>query len=140
MLFEIRVIDGRWCLDAFSKSGTGQKALLDRTHLHPLGEWYRVAAVYDGKQFRSYVNGALDGAAEVRLAPQTPGRTAVGMRMNPVFAVARASRPALLPATQRLQLKRISRGRSVVMWRMPSATSFSATSTSFTVQTAVFIW
>ena len=30
MLFEIRVIEGRWCLDAFNKSGDAQKALLDR--------------------------------------------------------------------------------------------------------------
>jgi hypothetical protein len=104
MLFEIRVIDGRWCLDAFSKSGSEQKALLDRSHLHPLGEWYRVAAVYDGKEFRSYVNGVLDGAAEVRLAPQGAGRVAVGMRMNRVFyfkgavRMARFTRRALAPA------------------------------------------
>jgi len=104
MLFEIRVIDGRWCLDAFSKSGSEQKALLNRSHLHPLGEWYRVAAVYDGKEFRSYVNGVLDGAAEIRLAPQSAGRTAVGMRMNRVFyfkgaiRMARFTRRALSPA------------------------------------------
>ena len=34
MLFEIRVIDGRWCLDAFNKSGADQKALLNRQNLH----------------------------------------------------------------------------------------------------------
>jgi hypothetical protein len=104
MLFEIRVIDGRWCLDAFSKSGSEQKALLYRDHLHPLGEWYRVAAVYDGKEFRSYVNGVLDGKAEVRLAPQGVGRAAVGMRMNRVFyfngavRMARFTRRALAPS------------------------------------------
>jgi hypothetical protein len=104
MLFEIRVIDGKWCLDAFNKTGDASKALMDRTHLHPLGVWHHVAAVYDGKQFRSYVNGALDGSAEVQLAPQGPGRTVVGMRMNRVFhfkgavRTARFTRRALAPA------------------------------------------
>ncbi|MGH9667764.1 MAG: LamG-like jellyroll fold domain-containing protein, partial [Bryobacteraceae bacterium] len=59
MLFEIRVIGDQWCLDAFEASGTAHKTLLDRTKLHPLGEWYHVAAVYDGHEFRSYVNGVL---------------------------------------------------------------------------------
>ena len=47
MLFEIRVIEDRWCLDAFAKSGAVEKALLNRQRLHPLGAWYHVAAVYD---------------------------------------------------------------------------------------------
>src|SRR5690242_10784206 len=81
MLFEIRVVDGKWCLDAFNHSATGEKALLDRSHLHELGQWCHVAAVYDGAEFRSYVDGVLDGAARVRLAPQKEGRTAVGMRL-----------------------------------------------------------
>src|SRR5438552_17899494 len=48
MLFEIRVIEGRWCLDAFNRSGPVEKALLNRRSLHALGAWYHVAAVYDG--------------------------------------------------------------------------------------------
>ena len=104
MLFEIRVIDGRWCLDAFNRSGPHQQALLNRQNLHPLGAWYHVAAVYDGREFRSYVDGIQDGAAEIQLAPQGAGRTAVGVRMNKVFyfkgAVreARFTRRALAPA------------------------------------------
>lgn len=104
MLFEIRVIDGRWCLDAFNHSSTGQKALLNRQNLHPLGAWYHVAAVYDGKEFRSYVDGVQDGAALVQLAPQGEGQTSVGVRMNKVFyfkgavRMARFTRRALAPA------------------------------------------
>jgi hypothetical protein len=82
MLFEIRVVDGRWCLDAFTRSGEVQKALLNRQNLHPLGRWFHVASVYDGREFRSYVNGVLDGAAEVRFRPQRPGRSSIGVRMN----------------------------------------------------------
>ena len=104
MLFEIRVINGQWCLDAFNKSSTAQKALMNRSNLHPLGVWYHVAAVYDGAEFRSYINGVQDGAAQVRLAPQGAGRTAVGVRMNKLFyfkgavRTARFTRRALAPA------------------------------------------
>jgi hypothetical protein len=103
MLFEIRVIDGRWCLDAFNKSGPDQKALLNRKSLHALGAWFHVAAVYDGKEFRNYVDGVLDGAAQVHLAPQGPGRTSVGVRINKLFyfkgavRTARFTRRALAP-------------------------------------------
>src|SRR4051812_39563523 len=78
MLFEIRVIDGKWCLDAFNKSSSGSKALLNRSNLHSLGEWHHVAAVYDGSEFRSYVDGVQDGAAQIHLATQSQGRTSVG--------------------------------------------------------------
>jgi hypothetical protein len=104
MLFEIRVIDGRWCLDAFNKSGANEKALLNRQHLHPLGRWFHVAAVYDGREFRSYIDGVEDGAAEIKLAPQRQGRTAVGVRINKLFyfkgaiRTARFTRRALTPA------------------------------------------
>ena len=104
MLFEIRAIDGRWCLDAFNKSGPVQKALLNRQHLHALGAWYHVAAVYDGKEFRSYIDGVQDGAAEVHLVAQDAGRTSVGVRINKVFyfkgavRMARFTRRALAPS------------------------------------------
>ena len=104
MLFEIRVIDGQWCLDAFNKSGAVQKALLNRSHLHPLGAWFHVAAVYDGKEFRSYIDGVQDGAAQIQLSPQGAGQTAVGVRINKLFyfkgavRMARFTRRALAPS------------------------------------------
>ena len=104
MLFEIRVINGQWCLDAFNKSGALQKALLFRNKLHDLGAWYHVAAVYDGTEFRSYVNGVQEGAAQIHLAPQGEGRTAIGVRLNKVYYFkgaihqARFTRRALAPS------------------------------------------
>jgi hypothetical protein len=104
MLYEIRVIDGQWCLDSYNHSGDAQRALLDRNKLHPLGAWYHVAAVYDGRTFRNYVNGTEEGAAEMRFAPQKPGRTSIGVRINLVdyfkgaIHVARFTRRALSPA------------------------------------------
>jgi hypothetical protein len=82
MLFEIRVIDGQWCLDSYAHSGDAQQALMNRRSLHRLGTWYHVAAVYDGREFRNFVNGQQEGAAEIRLAPQKPGRSSIGVRIN----------------------------------------------------------
>ena len=104
LLFEIRVIEGQWCLDSYANSADGQKALMNRKSLHPLGAWYHVAAVYDGREFRNYVNGVQEGAAEIHLAPQGPGRTSVGVRMNLVnyfkgaIHLSRFTRRALSPS------------------------------------------
>jgi hypothetical protein len=82
MLFEIRIVKGEWCLDSFATSGGEKATLLDCTKLHPLGEWYRVTAVYDGTTLRNYVGDELQGEAAVKLAPQGAGHSSVGMRIN----------------------------------------------------------
>ena len=103
MLFEIRVVGDRWYFDSFVYSGAASKALIDRERLHPLGAWYHVAAVYDGREFRNYVNGVQEGAAEIHFDPQGAGRTSAGVRMNLVnyfkgaIRVARFTRRALSP-------------------------------------------
>jgi hypothetical protein len=101
MLFEIRVIGDQWCLDSFAMSPSGSKALMDRAKLHPLGNWYAVAAVYDGRWYRNYVNGVEQNAAEVKLTPQGEGQTSIGVRINRVdyykgaIRLARMTRRAL---------------------------------------------
>jgi len=103
MLFEIRVAGDQWFLDSFNQSGTESKALMNRKALHPLGAWRHVASVYDGKEFRNYVDGVQEGAAQVDLAPHGPGHTSVGVRINKVFYfkgavhLARFTRRALKP-------------------------------------------
>jgi hypothetical protein len=104
MLFEIRVVGDSWYFDAYNQSGTASKALINRAALHPLGAWYHVAAVYDGKEFSNYVDGVREGAADIHLAPHGPGRASVGVRINKVFYfkgavhVARFTRRALAPS------------------------------------------
>jgi hypothetical protein len=85
MLFEIRIRDGQWCLDSFASSGENNRTLLNCTALHALGNWYRVTAVYDGKELRNYVDGELQGAGPLELKPQFAGHTSVGVRINKVF-------------------------------------------------------
>ena len=104
MLFEIRVVDDQWYLDSYSQSGTESKALMNRQALHPLGAWYHVASVYDGQEFRNYVDGVQEGSAQLRLAPHGPGHASVGVRINKVFYfkgavhLARFTRKALSPS------------------------------------------
>ena len=104
MLFEIRVVGDRWYLDSFINSAGGTATLMNRSSLHPLGAWYHVATVYDGRTFSNYVNGARDGAAEVQLQPQGTGRTSIGVRINLVnyfkgaIHSSRFTRRALTPA------------------------------------------
>jgi arylsulfatase A len=104
MLFEIRVVEDKWFLDSYNQSGTASKALMNKTALHPLGEWYHVASVYDGKEFSNYVNGVKEGSAELQLAPHGPGHASIGVRINKVFYfkgavhLARFTKRALAPS------------------------------------------
>ncbi len=104
MLFETRLIGDQWCLDAFVRTDAGQQALLDRTKLHPSGQWYHAAAVYDGKELRSYVNGVLELKSDLKFVPQKAGRTSAGVRINlrdyfkGAIREARMTRSALPPS------------------------------------------
>jgi hypothetical protein len=84
LLFETRLTGGNWYLDSFANTPAGSKPLIDRNLVHPLDRWYHVAMAYDGKMFRHYVNGVMQGEAEVKLSAQGPGRTSVGVRINRV--------------------------------------------------------
>lgn len=103
MLFEIRVAGGEWYLDSHYQTGAAFKTLMNREARHPLGAWYHVASVYDGKEFSNYVNGVRQGGGEAQLGPHGPGHASVGMRINKVFyfkgavSLARFTRRALAP-------------------------------------------
>ena len=83
-MFEVRVVNDQWYLDAFVQSKAGSKALAFPEKLHPLNQWYAVEQTYDGKTYRSYVNGVLEGEANVAFTPHGPGHMMVGVRMNRV--------------------------------------------------------
>ena len=83
-MFEVRVKDDQWYLDAFVNSAAGSKALIDPKKLHPINQWYAVAQTYDGKTYRSYVNGVLENEADVAFTPHGPGHMMVGVRINHV--------------------------------------------------------
>ena len=82
MLFETRLTGKEWYLDSFALSGPNSKALIDPGKKHPADRWYHIAAVYDGKWYRNYVNGVLQNEAQLELAPQGQGHTSIGVRIN----------------------------------------------------------
>jgi hypothetical protein len=84
ILFEIRVKDGAWSLDAFATGQGYKQTLLFLDKTYPIGPWYWVAQSYDGKTYRSFVNGELQGEADIAYAPQGQGRSSIGARMNKV--------------------------------------------------------
>lgn len=92
-----------WFLDTFVKSNASQKTLQSRDTLHPLGQWYHAALVYDGRLMRHYVNGVLEMEGELaNYVPMTGGRSALGCRLNEVFwfkGAIRKARITLVPLT-----------------------------------------
>jgi hypothetical protein len=83
-MFEVRVVKDQWYLDAFVNSKAGSKALAFPEKLHPINQWYAVEQTYDGKTYRAYVNGVLEGEGEVGFTPHGPGHMMVGVRINRV--------------------------------------------------------
>ena len=92
--FELRVSNhDQWYLDSFTHGcPTDQivcanpvgynSALMEPTAKHPIGHWYSVAQTFDGKMYRSYVNGVLQKEVPLNFLPQGVGRTSIGARMN----------------------------------------------------------
>lgn len=102
LLFETRLVEGGWYLDAFASAGES-KALVVPEKIYPLDTWFHIAQVYDGKTYSAYVDGELQMSADVTLLPQGEGRTSVGVRINLVdyfkgaVRSARFTRHALTP-------------------------------------------
>lgn len=84
IMFEIRVVENEWYLDAFTKGPTYNHTLIFPEKRFPVGQWRHVAQTYDGTAYRSFVDGVLQGEAPLAFTPQGPGRSSVGARMNRV--------------------------------------------------------
>ncbi len=83
LLFEIRIVKDKWCLDSFAGGNRGANVtLLNCKTLHPVGPWYRVTAVWDGKILKNYVGDELQGEAPLVMPPEGPGRSSIGMRLT----------------------------------------------------------
>jgi hypothetical protein len=83
-LFEVRVVENRWYLDAFTTGPGYNKTLVVPEKTFATGRWYAVQQTFDGKIYRSYVGGVLQAEAELTYTPQGKGRTSLGMRINKV--------------------------------------------------------
>jgi len=85
LLFEIRIVDKQWCLDSFAGNRGANLTLLNCKALHPLGQWFRVTTVWDGKVMKNYVGDELQGEGPLVMQPEGPGRSSIGMRLNRVY-------------------------------------------------------
>jgi hypothetical protein len=83
-LFEVRVKDDAWWLDAFVTGPGYKQTLIFPDKIFPVGRWYAVAQTYDGKMYRCYVDGVLQGEAEIAFKAQGPGKASIGARMNKI--------------------------------------------------------
>ncbi len=107
--FETRSTPDKWYLDAYTVGPGYKQTLIFPDKQYPLGQWFHVAQTYDGKTYRSFVNGELQGQADIAYTPQGPGRSCVGTRINRVNyfkgAVAKARfTPWFLPPDKFLKL------------------------------------
>ena len=84
-LLEIRLDGNEWFLDTFIKSGDNRSPLYAENFKHPVGQWFHVALVFDGKEMRHYVNGKLELSGKVTAKPFGKGITSIGVRQNKVY-------------------------------------------------------
>jgi hypothetical protein len=82
MLFEMRIVNGKWCLNSFATSGWQRLSLLNCEKRYPFGKWYRVTTVYDGTLLKNYVNEELQSEGAVKLVPELDGHSSVGARID----------------------------------------------------------
>ncbi len=83
ILIELRLTeDNQWYLDTFIQSELSSNTLAQETALHPVGNWYHAALVYENKLMKHYVNGVEELSGEVDFLPIKGGYTSLGTRMD----------------------------------------------------------
>lgn len=86
ILVETRLTpDGKWFLDTFLKSGESECTLYAEDFLHPVGEWFHAALVYENGVMRHFVNGNFELEGAVDFQAMSGGQTSVGCRLNRVY-------------------------------------------------------
>lgn len=81
-LFEIRVVENEWYIDTYTRGDGYAQTMIFPDKRHPIKTWHHVAQTFDGRFYRVWVNGQLQGEAEIAFKPQGPGRASVGTRIN----------------------------------------------------------
>ncbi len=85
VLLETRLVGDEWFLDTYIKSGENNRTLYAENFKHPIGPWYHVALVFDGKEMRHYVDGKQEMAGPLTINSLGPGQTSIGVRLNRVY-------------------------------------------------------
>jgi Concanavalin A-like lectin/glucanases superfamily len=98
VLLETRLVGDQWFLDTYIRSGENNRALFAENFKHPVGVWYHIALVFDGKEMRHYVDGKEEMSGPLSIAPLEQGQTSVGVRMNRMYWFKGAIRKARFTA------------------------------------------
>jgi hypothetical protein len=105
VLFEMRLPgNDTFVQDVYLESAAGKVALFEPKNVHPLGAWYHVAAVVDGKRAHHYVNGVEESDVALGFRAHAAGRTSIGVRITRMYffkgaiRLARFTPRALTPA------------------------------------------
>ena len=86
ILIETRLsLDNHWFLDTYIRSGKTDQTLYADNFIHPVGQWYQAALVFDGKEMRHYVNGVKELSRPITFTPSRQGQTSIGVRLNRVY-------------------------------------------------------
>ncbi len=104
ILIELRLTDNhQWYLDTYIKSEVSSRALKLETALHPVGQWYHAALVYDNRSMKHFVNGIEEISGEVDYLPINNAFTSIGTRMDQrswfkgAIAILKVTHTALTP-------------------------------------------
>lgn len=84
IMFELRAKPGGYFLDAVLNGTAGKPVLATPERLNPYGRWQNLAQSFDGRTYRTYVDGVLQGEMPAGFAPQGRGNVRIGARMEGV--------------------------------------------------------
>lgn len=84
LLLELRATKTDWYFDAFIKTATQQKTLIDPKLLHPLDQCYHLAFVIDDGMLKTFVNGIKELEGQINPEPFSGGKISLGVRQNEV--------------------------------------------------------
>jgi len=85
VLMELRSKKEGWYLDAFIKTSSGNKTLIDSTLIHPTDQWYHIAYVIDHGKLSTYVNHKKELEGIIEMTPVNRGKTSIGVRQNETY-------------------------------------------------------
>lgn len=84
VMFETRLTNDFWYLDAYIQSGEIKLAMIDSTKLYPLGEWYNFTLVNKNGELEVFLNGKREFKEIIQFTPFTDANTSIGVRQNKV--------------------------------------------------------
>jgi hypothetical protein len=88
LMIELRITEkNEFYLDGYMQTDAAQKTLVNKTLLHPTGQWVHAAVTFKDNIFKTYVNGVQElsgNVAYTELFLEKTGKVSIGGRMNKI--------------------------------------------------------